>query len=131
MGKNGTPDLRDRIPVGTGKNIKAGKQGGQLKYVKYNKHKHTFKLTNNELPSHNHSISFKVTDKGRHWHKVTTDNGNLNITGTFATVTKIIQQIYSKVIMMDLEMDIVGINGIILIALRLEIRQFFIKMMLL
>ena len=67
-GKNGTPDLRDRIPIGTAKNIKAGKQGGQLKYVKYNKHKHAFKLSVNELPNHGHTATVKTTNDGSHNH---------------------------------------------------------------
>lgn len=84
-GKNGTPDLRNRIPVGRGTKrdkVKAGFQGGQPKYISGGGHVHGFKLTSNELPSHTHSISARVTDRGRHSHSVTTDDGDLHITGT-------------------------------------------------
>ena len=77
-GKNGTPDLRNRIPVGRGTKtaqVKAGKQGGQLKYISEGGHVHGFTLSTNELPSHGHTATVRTTNDGNHSHGlVKTDN---------------------------------------------------------
>ena len=61
-GKNGTPDLRNRFILGSGKNI-VGKTGGE----------ENVKLTTKEMPSHNHSLT--INNSGNHQHGGIVFNG--------------------------------------------------------
>jgi microcystin-dependent protein len=56
-GKNGTPDLRDRFIVGSGKKYNIGKKGG-ANVVKLNRH---------QMPKHNHGCS--IGNNGIHNHE--------------------------------------------------------------
>ena len=54
-----TPDLRDRFIVGAGNGYAVGAQGGEAAHT----------LTVEEMPSHNHSYSFKGADLDAGWKK--------------------------------------------------------------
>lgn len=77
-GSNGAPDLRDKFLVGAGSTYAEGATGGA----------NTVALTNNHLPSHQHSIGSHSHNIGNHYHSFssTTNSYNHSHTGTATSV---------------------------------------------
>lgn len=79
-GTNGTPDMRDRFPMGSGGSVPgAGFQGGS----------NNMQLTTNQLPYHNHTLhdgghNHVITDNG-HSHPI--PRGTASAAGVGANVT--------------------------------------------
>jgi microcystin-dependent protein len=68
-GANGTPDLRNRFLIGAGGSYSIGDTGGSTSST----------LTEDNLPSHNHSISATTDDAGLHVHTYYNWAANWNV----------------------------------------------------
>ena len=64
-GRNGTPDLRGRFPVG----YDNSSSGSQYSTVGMTGGEEYVKLSNNELPSHSHQFSATTNNSGSHNHR--------------------------------------------------------------